>query len=98
MDRKLLAGSWGRLPKKKPVAAPKSVNWHWFFVSVFFLFLDSKIGNCLFVFFGIWFGQNSKVETGFWVSLFLFGFLGLIDFFGFLFRHVILGFESHPKN
>ena len=65
---------------KKPVATPKSANWHWLFL-VFFGFL--KFPNwhwffwVFFGFFGIGFGQNSKLETGFfcfffWVFLFFF--------------------------
>ena len=61
--------------QKKPVATPKSVNWHWFFL----VFLNFQIGIgffwffCFFWFFwGIGFGQNSKLETVFFG--FFFGF------------------------
>ena len=108
---------WGVLTQKKPkkpVATPKSANWHWFFFGFFWFFKISKlalvffgffwffwhwfwpefeIGNwfflvflgffgffCFFlVFFGLSFGQHSKLETGFWV--FLVFFLGFFGFF-----------------
>ena len=60
------------LTQKKPVATPKSVNWHWFFLvffGFFLVFLNFQICIGFFwfflVFFGIGFGQNSKLETGF---------------------------------
>ena len=55
--------------------------WHWFWP-------EFEIGNWFFwfwvflvflVFYGLSFGQHSKLETGFWVFLVLFGIFG---FFG----------------
>ena len=66
--------------KKKPVATPKSVNWHWFFFGFFLVFFKFPNWHWFFlVFFGIGFGQNSKLETGFF--LVFFGFF--LAFFGF---------------
>ena len=75
----------------------KFPNWHWFFWFFFWFFL---------VFFGIGFGQNSKLETGFFlVFLVFFGFFWLklwptfeignwfLGFFGFFwFFWFFLGF------
>ena len=54
------------------VASPKSVNWHWFFLFFFGFFFG------IFGFFGIGFGQNSKLETVFFC---FFGFFGSFWFF-----------------
>ena len=69
--------------QKKPVATPKLANWHWFFL-VFFGFLKFPNWHWFFLvffwfFFGIGFGQNSKLETDFfwfffWVFLVFFWF------------------------
>ena len=61
----------GAHPKNqiKPVASPKSVNWHCFFLFFFVCFF--------FGFLGIGFGQNSKLETVlvfFWFFWLFFGF------------------------
>ena len=86
----LLSFSWGCSPQKnqkKPVATPKSANWHWFFL-VFFGFLKFPNWHWFFLvflvflvfFFGIDFGQNSKLETGFFFWFF-FGVFGFFWFF-----------------
>ena len=100
---------------KKPVATPKSVNWHWFFwfffgsfwffkisklALVFFWFFcfffgffwhwfwpEFEIGNWFFwpflVFFGLSFGQHSKLETGIWAFFGFFVFFwDFLVFFG----------------
>ena len=81
----------GVLTQKKPVATPKSVKWHWFFLFFCFFFGFLKFPNWhwfflvfffwfFFGFFGIGFGQNSKLEIGF------FGFfLVFLVFFVFFF-------------
>ena len=82
--------------QKKPVATPKSVNWHWFFL-VFFGFFKFPNWHWFFfgffwfflVFFGIGFGQNSKLETGFFCFFFGFFWLFLV-FFG-------IGLGQHSK-
>ena len=42
----VIKGGGGAHPKKpkKPVATPKSVNWHWFFLVFFWFFLNFQIG------------------------------------------------------
>ena len=91
----------------------KFPNWHWFFLVFFGFFWhwfwpEFEIGNWFFlvffgffwfflVFFGLSFGQHSKLETGFWVFLVFFGFFwDFLVFFGF-FWHLILWLECHPK-
>ena len=84
--------------KKKPVATPKSVNWHWFFLVFFGFFWFFKISKLALVFFGfflfflgffgIGFGQNSKLETGFFL-VFFWVFLVFLVFFWFF---LALGF------
>ena len=54
----------------------KFPNWHWFFFGFFWLFL---------AFFGIGFGQNSKLETGF--------FCFFLGFFGFFWHKLWPSFE-----
>ena len=72
--------------------------WHWFWP-------EFEFGNWFFfgffwffwvflVFFGLSFGQHSKLETGFWFFLVFFWFF--LGFFGF-FWHLILWLECHPK-
>ena len=71
-----LGGCSPKKKPKKPVATPKSVNWHWFFWFFFWFFLAffGFFGFFL-VFFGIGFGQNSKLESGFfWFFFAFFGF------------------------
>ena len=85
--------------QKKPVATPKLANWHWFFLvffGFFWFFKISKLALVFFgffwfflVFFGIGFGQNSKLETGFF-WFFFWVFLVFLVFFG-------LSFGQHSK-
>ena len=83
-------------PKKKPVATPKSLNWHWFFFLFFFgFFWFFKISKLALVFFGFfWFflalvlARIRNWKLVFFVS---FGFFG---FFGFFFG---LSFGQHSK-
>ena len=93
-----MGGAHPKKTKKKPVATPKSVNWHWFFLVFFwfFGFLKFQIGIGFFlvflvflVFFGIGFGQNSKLETGFFWFFWFF-----LVFFGFFFG---IGLGQHSK-
>ena len=88
--------------QKKPVATPKSVNWHRFFFGFFWfflVFLNFQIGIGFFwfflVFFGIGFGQNSKLETGFFWFLLVF-----LVFFGFFWLFLVffgIGLGQHSK-
>ena len=71
--------------------------WHWFWpefeIGNWFFLVFFGFFWFFFVFFGLSFGQHSKLETGFWVFCFFFIFL---VFFGF-FWHLILGLKCHPK-
>ena len=96
--------------QKKPVATPKSVNWHWFFcfLLVFWHWFwpEFEIGNWFFLvfflfflaffgfFFGIGLGQHSKLETGFLDSVGFFWFFFGIFWF---FWYLNEGLEYHPK-
>ena len=84
-----LCRHWGgahpKKTKKKPVATPKSVNWHWFFLVflvflVFFGFLKFPNWHWFFlVFFGIfWHWFWPKFEIGNWFFLVFFGFFGIV--------------------
>ena len=84
----LLGG--GCSPKKKPVATPKSANWHLFFFWFF------KISKLALVFFGFFFGFFwhwfwPEFEIGNCFFWFFFGFSG---FFWFFFG---LSFGQHSK-
>ena len=89
--------SWGVLTQKKPkkpVATPKSVNWHWFFL--FFL-----------VFFGFFKFPNWHCIGFFWFFWFFFGFfwhwfwpefeIGNWFFFGFFLAFFGIGLGQHSK-
>ena len=84
----------------------KFPNWHWFFlvfICFFWFFLALVLARTrnwklvffwfLLVFFGLGFGQHSKLETGFWFFWFFFVFFGIFWFFW----HLILWLECHPK-
>ena len=80
IDKQCRAGNLANADKWKIAFA--ILVWHWFWP-------EFEIGNWLFlvffgfflVFFGLSFGQYSKLETGFWVFLVFFWFF--LGFFGF---------------
>ena len=70
------------LTQKKPVATPKSVNWHWFFLVFFLVFLNFQIGIGFFwFFFLVFFGFLALVLARIrnWKLVF-FGFFGFFWF------------------
>ena len=88
-------GGGGVLTQKKPVATPKSANWHWFFLVFFGFFLVflalvlARIRNWKLVFL-VFFGFFWVFLGFFWLKLwptFVIRnwFLGFIVFFGFFF-------------
>ena len=77
---------------KKPVATPKSANWHWLFLVFFGFFWFFKISKLALVFFGFfwfflvffgffWHWFWPEFEIGNWFFLVFFGFFWF--FFGF---------------
>ena len=97
--------------KKKPVATPKSANWHWFFLVFFWFFRISKLALVFFFgsfwFFWHWFWPEFEIGNWFFLAQALanvrnwklvFGFFWFFWFFFFgFFWHLILRLECHPK-
>ena len=86
----LLSFSWGgahpKKTKKKPVATPKSANWHWFFFGFFWFFKISKLALVFFlVFFGFFgfFLALILARIRNWKLVFFWFFLGFLVFFWF---------------
>ena len=90
--QKYWGGAHPKKNQKKPVATPKSVNWHWFFL-VFFGFFKFPNWHWFFlVFFGFfWHWFWPEFEIGNWFFLVFFGFFWLfLVFFG-------IGLGQHSK-
>ena len=84
------------LTQKKPVATPKSVNWHWFFLFFFWFFLNFQIGIGFFWFFLVFLVFLSLVLARIrnWKLVF-FGFFWF--FFGFFWFFFGTGLGQHSK-
>ena len=87
-------GAHPKKNQKKPVATPKSANWHWFFL-VFFGFLEFPNWHWFFFCFFFWFFLALILARIRNLKLVFFCFFWV--FFGFFFGFFGLSFGQHSK-